>query len=181
MIHMLALTAMDSSADLNDAAARIAAAHGDVLSIEKLYFRDFEPQRISLDPVRSALSRADIVLIDVRSDTRLGRSLPALLAGHNKTVVVLIAVSNDIFALTRMGSFSGAMMFKPGRERPFSINDYIKTKKFAALGKKLTSLLPVRMLRDMNRWMLIQHYYAQGGCDNLYNMLLTLLKALRRA
>ena len=52
-------------------------------------------------------SRADIVLIDVRSDTRLGRCLPELLAGQNKTVVVLIAVSNDIFALTRMGSFSG--------------------------------------------------------------------------
>ena len=68
------------------------------------------------------------------------------------------------------------MIFKPGQERSFSITDFIRAKKFAALGKKLTSLLPVRMLRDMNRWMLLQQYYAQGGADNLYAMLLTLLK-----
>jgi len=176
VIRILALTAMDNSTDLFDAAARVATEHKNMLFIEKLYSRDFEPQSSSLDPVREALSRADIILIDVRSDTRLGRCLPELLADHNKTVVVLIAVSNEIFSLTRMGAFSGTMIFKPGRERSFSINDFIKAKKFATLGKKLTGLLPFRMLRDMNRWMLIQQYYTQGGSDNLYSMLLTLLK-----
>ena len=173
---MLALTAMDNSADLNDAAARIHAAHGDICSIKKLYFKDFESHSATLDPVREAVAGADIILIDVRSDTRLGRSLPALLAGHNKTVIVLIAVSNEMFALTSMGAFSGRVMFKPGQDRSFSITDYIRVKKFSALGTKLSALLPVRMLRDMNRWMLIQEYYAQGGVDNLYNMLLVLLK-----
>ena len=176
MIRILALTAMDSSADLNDAVTQVTAQYGDVLSIKKQYFQDFESQNKSLDPVREALKRADIILIDVRSDTRLGRSLPALLAGHKKTVVVLIAVSNDVFSLTNMGSFSGHMIFKPGQERSFSIKDFIKTKKYTALAQKLTGLIPFRMLKDMNRWMLVQQYYTQGGPDNLYNMLLTLLK-----
>ena len=106
----------------------------------------------------------------------MSRSLPELLGGQNKTVVVLIAVSNDIFALTSMGAFSGRVMFKPGQDRSFSITDYIRVKKFSSLGRKLSSLLPLRMLRDMNRWMLLQEYYAQGGVDNLHNMLLVLLK-----
>lgn len=176
MIRILALTAMDNSADLNGAAGRLRAEHGDLCSIQKFYFNDFESHSASLEPVREAVAAADIILIDVRSDTRLGRSLPDMLAGQNKTVAVLIAVSNEIFALTRMGAFSGAMMFKPGQDRSFSITDYIRIKKFSALGRKLSSLLPLRMVRDMNRWMLIQEYYAQGGADNLYNMLLTLLK-----
>ena len=176
MIRILALTAMDSTADLNDAVMRVAAEHGNILLVEKFYFRDFESQRASLEPVREAVGQADIILIDVRSDTRLGRSLPEMLGGYNKTVIVLIAVSNDIFALTRMGAFSGRLMFKPGRDKDFSINDFIRTKKFAALGEKLSSLLPFGMLRDMNRWMLLQQYYAAGGADNLYNMLLVLLK-----
>jgi len=176
VIRVLALTAMDSSADLSDAATRILSEYGSVLSIEKLYFRDFEAHDADLGPVKAAIARADIVLIDVRSDTRLGRSLPTLLAGRDITVVVLIAVSNEIFALTRMGSFSGVVMFKPGRDAAFSIADYIRAKKFAALGRKLIALLPIGMVRDMNRWMLLQEYYAQGGADNLYNMLLVLLK-----
>ena len=142
MIRMLALTAMDNSADLNDAAARIHAAHGDSCSIKKLYFKDFESHSASLDPVREAVAGADIILIDVRSETRLGRSLPALLAGHNKTVIVLIAVSNEMFALTSMGAFSGRVMFKPGQDRSFSITDYIRVKKFSALGRKLSPCCP---------------------------------------
>jgi len=176
VIRILALTAMDNSADLNGAAVRLRAEHGDLCTIQKFYFNDFESHSASLDPVRAAVRTADIILIDVRSDTRLGRSLPSLLEAQDKTVVVLIAVSNDIFALTRMGAFSGAMMFKPGQDRSFSITDYIRVKKFSALGRKLSRLLPLRMVRDMNRWMLLQEYYAQGGADNLYNMLLVLLK-----
>ena len=63
MIRILALTAMDSSADLNDAVAQVTARQGNVLSMEKLYFRDFEQHNTSLDPVREALRRADIILI----------------------------------------------------------------------------------------------------------------------
>ena len=182
MIRILALTAMDNSADLNDAAAQHCCSSTETCSALKNSISVIlNPSAQALILYEAALSRADIVLIDVRSDTRLGRCLPELLAGHNKTVVVLIAVSNDIFALTRMGAFSGRMIFKPGRERPFSINDFIKAKKFAALGKKLTSLLPVRMLRDMNRWMLLQQYYAQGGADNLYAHAAHAVKTLRRA
>ncbi len=176
MIRILALTSMDNTADLNDAAARVRTGHGEICSIKKLYFRDFEPHSASLDPVRAAVASADIILVDVRSDTRLGRSLPELLAGRNTTVVVLIAVSNEIFSLTRMGAFSGAMMFKPGQDRSFSIAQYIRVKKFTALGRKLARLLPLRMLRDMRRWMLAQEYYAQGGAGNLYALLLMLLK-----
>jgi cobaltochelatase CobN len=176
VIRILALTAMDNSSDLNAAAGRLLAEHGDLCSIQKFYFNDVESHSASLEPVREAVAAADIILIDVRSDTRLGRILPDMLAGHNKTVVVLIAASNEVFALTNMGAFSGSMMFKPGQDRSFSITDYIRVKKFSALGRKLSGLLPVRMLRDMNRWMLVQEYYAQGGADNLYNMLLVLLK-----
>lgn len=176
MTRVVALTSLDSSAPLREAVDRIQACYGRIISLEKHYVKDFEPPDIPLAPLARSIAQSGIVLVDVRSDSRLARNLPGLLADFTGTVVVLVGVSNDIFALTRMGSFSGARLFKPGQDRPFSIDAFIKTKKYSQLTGRLTALLPFGVLGDMRRWMAAQQYYSEGGPDNLENMLLLLLK-----
>jgi len=50
--------------------------------------------------------------VDIRGDIRVGRELPKMLENKDKTVVVLVAGSQHIFALTKMGKFRGERIFK---------------------------------------------------------------------
>ncbi len=176
MTRILAITTLNNSSELKEAADRIHVRYGPVARIEKLYLKDFEAPDASFDGVRASIRNADILLVDIRADTRLGRALPRLLADFTGTVVVLIGVGNDIFALTRMGSFRGSRLFKPGREKTFTIDSFIKARRYSELTERLTAMLPFGMLGDMRRWMKAQQYYSEGGVDNLENMLLLLLK-----
>ncbi|MBN2107170.1 MAG: cobaltochelatase subunit CobN, partial [Deltaproteobacteria bacterium] len=176
MKNILLLTSLDTTLALKIALEKITAGYGPVCSVRKFYFKDYESPDIPLDDIREALASADIIVIDTRSDTRVSRALTGLLAGVKKTVVVLVGVTPEIFSLTRMGKFSGAVMFKNAGDKEFTIESYVKTKRFSGLTKMLGRLLPVGMLKDMRVWVLCQEYYSEGGEKNLENLLLLLLK-----
>jgi len=77
-------------------------------------------------------------------------------------------------SLTRMGSFSGSDI--PSREGAFDVEAFLKVKKFSELTKKLGAILPLGKLKHMRNWVLACDYYAEGGTQNLKNLLLFMLK-----
>jgi len=176
MKKILALTTIDNTAALKDAIERIKEEYGDIVKIKKIYFNDYENPDISLKPIEYEINSSDIILVDIRGDIRIGRKIKEMLKGKEKTIVVLVAGSQHVFALTRMGKFRGEIIFKPGREKEFNVHTYIKTKRFSKLTKKLGKIIHFGMLKDMRNWIMAQEYYAEGDEQNLKNLILFLLK-----
>lgn len=176
MKKILALTTLDNTVALREAVEKIREKYGDIVEVKKVYFDDYENPDVPLKPIEEEIEPSDIILVDVRGDIRVGRELPHMLEGKDKTVVVLVGGSQHIFALTKMGKFKGERIFKPGREKEFNVHTYVKAKKFSELTKKLGRIIPFGMLKDMRNWVLAQEYYAQGDAENLKNLLLFLLK-----
>jgi len=161
---------------LKEAVKRIREEYGSIVDIKKIYFDDYENPDVSLKPIEKEIDSSDIILVDIRGDIRVGRELPRMLENKDKTVVVLVAGGQHIFALTKMGKFRGEKIFKPEREKEFNIHTYIKAKKFSELTKKLGKFIPVGMLKDMKNWILAQEYYNESDAENLKNLILFLLK-----
>ncbi|MGQ9465849.1 MAG: magnesium chelatase subunit H, partial [bacterium] len=176
MKKVLALTTLNDTVALRDAVSAIREEYGDIVEVRKIYFNDYEDPDVSLKPIEEEIDSSDIILVDIRGDIRVGRELPGILKGKDKTVVVLVGGSGHIFALTKMGKFRGETIFKPGKEKEFNVHTYVKAKKFSELTKKLGKLLPFGMLKGMRDWVLAQEYYAEGDSENLKNLILFLLK-----
>ena len=178
MKKILALTTINNTIALKEAVEEIKEEYGDIVKIRKIYFDDYENPDVSLKPIENEISSSDIILVDIRGDIRVGREIPQMLntIGKGKTVVVLVAGSQHIFALTKMGKFKGEIIFKPEREKEFNVHTYIKTKRFSELVKKFGKIVPFGMLKDMRNWILAQDYYAEGDTNNLKNLILFLLK-----
>ncbi len=176
MKKIFALTTVGNTVPLKEAVEEIRRGYGDILEVTKVYLHDYDSPDISLEPVEKAINQADIILVDIRGDVRIARELPRMLEGKNKTVVVLVAGSQYIWAWTKMGKFKGEKIFKPGRDKEFNIHTYVKTKKFSNLTKKLGSIFPFGILKDMKNWILAQQYYLEGDPENLKNLFLFLLK-----
>jgi len=175
MKKILALTTIGNTVALKEAVERIKEKYGNILEVTKIYLQEYESQDVSLEPIEKAVDEADIILVDIRGDVRISRELPKFLEGKNKTVVVLVAGSQHLWKLTKMGKFVGEKIFK-GKEREFNIHSYRKTKKFSSILEKVASVLSFGMLKDMRNWILAQQYYLQGDAENLKNLLLFLLK-----
>lgn len=175
MKRILFLTTLNNTQSLKEACESILKTYGNIVEVKKVYLDEFEKPYISLEPLKKEIKMADIVLIDIRGDTRTGRELPSLVEGKDKTVCVLVAGDQKIFSLTRMGKFKGEMIFK-GKEKKFDIHAYVRTKKISEITKKLGKLFPFGVLRDMKNWILAQQYYAEGGTENIKNLILLLLK-----
>ena len=176
MKKILALTTINNTVALKEAVEKIREEYGDIVEVRKIYFDDYENPDVSLEPIEKEIESSDIILVDIRGDIRIGRELPKMLEGKDKTVVVLVGGSHHIFALTKMGKFRGDIIFQPGREKEFNIHSYIKAKKFSELAKKLGKIIPFGMIKDMRNWILAQEYYAEGDAENLKNLILFLLK-----
>jgi len=176
MRKILALTTINNTMILKEVIKKIKEEYGNIVEIRKIYFDDYENPDIPLEPIEKEIDSSDIILVDIRGDTRIGRELPRMLENKDKTVVVLVAGSQHIFALTKMGKFSGEKIFKPGKEKEFNVHTYVKAKKFSELTKKLGKFIPIGMLKDMRNWVLSQEYYAEGDAENLRNLILFLLK-----
>jgi len=173
---ILALTTINNTISLKEAIERIRQEYGSIAEVKKIYFDDYENPDVSLRPIEDEVNSADVILVDIRGDIRVGRALPHMLEGKDKTVVVLIAGSQHVFALTKMGKFNGGAIFKPEKEKEFDVEAYIKTKRFSEIAKKLGKIVPFGMIKDMRNWVLSQEYYAEGDSENLKNLILFLLK-----
>ena len=177
MRKILCLTTINNTVALKDAVDKIWEEFGKIVMIKKIYFDDYEDPDVSLKPIEDEINSSEIILVDIRGDVRIARELPKMLDGKNKTIIVLVAGGQHIFALTKMGKFRGEMIFKPGKEKEFDVNSYIKAKKFSELTKKLGRILPFGRLKDMRKWVLAQEYYTEGDAENLKNLILFLLKS----
>ncbi len=170
----LLLSTIDNTRELREALAEIRAEYGEILSVKKIYFSDWERGRIDPKEVEEAAKSARVILVDIRGQTEFTDRIRELMTGSTATVVVLVGGSRDIFSLTRMGSFSGADL--PRREGRFDIEAYLKARKFAEIAKNLGSVLPVGKLKHMRNWVVACEYYAEGGKKNLKNLFLFLLR-----
>lgn len=174
MSRFLLLSTIDNTRELREALAEIRAEYGEILSVTKIYFSDWERGRIDPVEVEEAARSSRVILVDIRGQTEFTDHLRELVIGSAATVVVLVGGSRDILSLTRMGSFSGADL--PRREGRFDIEAYLKARKFMDLTKKLGSILPVGKLKHMRNWLVACEYYAEGDKQNLKNLLLFLLR-----
>lgn len=174
MVAFLLLTTIDNTRELREALAEIRAEYGDILSMKKIYFSDWERGAIDPAEVEKAVRSSRIILVDIRGQTEFTDRLQDLLAGRDAAVVVLVGGSRDILSLARLGSFSGADL--PQREGRFDIEAYLKAKKFMELAKRLGSVLPVGKLKHMRNWLVACEYYAEGGKENLKNLFLFLAR-----
>jgi cobalamin biosynthesis Mg chelatase CobN len=172
--NFLLLSTIDNTRELREALAEIRAEYGEILSVEKIYFSDWERGRIDPREVEEAVKSARVILVDIRGQTEFTDQLRELITRSAATVVVLVGGSRNILSLTRMGSFSGADL--PRREGRFDVEAYLKARKFAEIAKKLGSVLPVGKLKHMRNWVLACEYYAEGGKENLKNLFLFLLR-----
>ncbi|MHA1304689.1 MAG: cobaltochelatase subunit CobN, partial [Candidatus Heimdallarchaeaceae archaeon] len=177
MKKILALTTINNTVALKEAVEQINKEYDNIVQIRKVYFDDYENPDVSLDSIEREIDSSNIILVDIRGDTRISRALPRMLENKDKTIVVLVAGSQHIFALTKMGKFNGKIIFKPEREKEFNVHTFIKTKKISDLIKRLGKFVPFRMLKDMRNWVLAQDYYAEGDAENLKNLMLFLLKS----
>lgn len=176
MKKILALTTINNTVALREAVKSIRNEYGNIVEVKKIYFDDYENPDVSLKPIEEEIDSSDIILVEMMGDTRVSREFPYMLDGKDKTVVVLIGGNENILALTKMGKFKGEKIFKSKKEKEFNVHTYVKAKKFSELTKKLGSIMPFGMLKDMRNWVLAQEYYTQGGAENLKNLILFLLK-----
>jgi cobaltochelatase CobN len=174
MVKFLLFSTIDNTRELRDAVSELKAEHGDILSLRKVYLDDLDKGRISLEEIESEVRASQIILVDIRGQSKSSDYLKELLPQVKATIVVLIGGGSNIFALTRMGSFKGSDIFKGDRQMDVDI--YIKTKRFSELTKKIGSVLPFGKLKDMRNWVIAQEYYANYGKENIKGLLLFLAK-----
>ncbi|MHA1310063.1 MAG: magnesium chelatase subunit H [Candidatus Helarchaeota archaeon] len=176
MKRILALTTINNTTSLKEAINEIKLEYGKIVEVHKVYFDEFENNNISLQEIKNKIIESDIILIDIRGDIRVGRELSSLLKGLDKTIVVLVAGSQQIYSFLNMGKFKGSMIFKPNKDVEFDIHKFLKMQKISEFTKKLGRILPIGILKDMRNWILAQEYFAEGGTENLKNLILFLLK-----
>ncbi len=176
VVKFLLLTTIDNTREFREALAEIKAEYGEILSLRKVYFSDWERGELELTQVEEVVRSADVILVDIRGQTELTDHLRKIIPeSRATTVVVLVGGSREIFSLNRMGSFSGSDL-PQGESNSFDIESFLKVKKFTELTKKIGSFLPVGKLKHMRNWVLACEYYAEGGKENLKNLFLFLLR-----
>jgi cobalamin biosynthesis Mg chelatase CobN len=176
VVKFLLLTTIDNTRELREALAEIKAEYGEILSLRKVYFSDWERGELELAQVEEVVRSADVILVDIRGQTELTDHLRKIIPeSRAATVVVLVGGSREVFSLTRMGSFSGSDL-PQGEGSSFDIESFLRVKKFTELTKKIGSFLPVGKLKHMRNWVLACEYYAEGGKENLKNLFLFLLR-----
>ena len=175
MINFLMLTTVDNTWELRQAIREIIAERGEVITVRKMYLDDLDRGRLSLGEIEEAIMSSDIILVDVRGQTRITEYLPRFFDQSNATVVVFPIGSTEIFALTRMGSFNGTDIFKG--DMKVDVNTFSKIKFAGEATKLLGRFLPFWKIKDMRNWVLAGQYYTEHGTENLKNMLLSLARS----
>lgn len=175
MIKIIALTTLDNTLNLKKAVEEAKKEVGNVFTLKKVYLDDYEDPEVSLETLEREIDEADIVLVDIRGDVRVGRELPRILEGKKKTVIVLLGGGQHIQRLTKMGKFDASKIFK-GPEKEFNVHTFMRIKKLSELTEKIGRVLNVGMMKDMRNWILAQRYYYEGTVENLKNLILMVLK-----
>ncbi len=175
MVKFLMLTTLDNTWELLQAIREIKSEYGEIIAVRKLYLDDLDRGRLSLGEIEQAIQSSDIILVDVRGQTRITEYMSRFFSQSEATIVVFPIGSVEIFALTRMGSFNGADIFRG--DMKVDINTFSKLKVAGEITKLMGRVLPFWKLKDMRNWVLAGQYYTESGVENLKNMLLSLGRA----
>ena len=164
MTNFLLFSTLDNTRELREAMKEIKGEYGEILSLRKIYFSEWD-KKPDYTRMKEAINQAQVILVDIRGQSRFTDWVRQAIADSSAVVTVLIGGHRDIMSLTRMGSFSGSDI--PSREGAFDVEAFLKVKKFSELTKKLGAILPLGKLKHMRNWVLACDYYAEGGTQNL--------------
>ena len=162
---------------------RIKHEIGDVFDFKFYNTHEIDNEVIDIESFANELKSADIVLIDIRGGDLVTKVVFESLKDQKNTVVCLIGGSDQLFKLTRLGSFSFASFDKLKKipvlgkifkkERKIDYGKILQMReRFEKLGKKL----PFGMLRHARNFVYLSKYYDNPSEENYYNMFLLLLK-----
>ncbi|MGB9838753.1 cobaltochelatase subunit CobN [Methanothermobacter sp.] len=169
MKRILAVTTINNTASLKEALMKIRDEHGDIVSIKKVYLEKYEDPSVPMDELERDVEEADVVLVDIRGNERIGRELPGILDGMDKTVITLVWGSNHILSLTSMGSLNLGRLVELA---PEGIDSLVKSRKI----REILRIAGSDEIRDdLENWFRIMDYYGGGDPDNLMNMILFIL------
>jgi len=169
MKKILAVTTINNTASLKEAITRIREEHGEILRIRKIYLEKYEDPHAPLDELGEEVAESDVILVDIRGDERIGRELPGILRGMDRTVISLVWGSNHILSLTSMGKLDLREILE---RAPQGIDRQVRSRDAESI-IRIHDSDDIR--EDLENWFRIMDYYAGGDPENLRNMLLFIL------
>lgn len=128
MTNFLLFSTLDNTRELREAMKEIKGEYGEILSLRKIYFSEWD-KKPDYTRMKEAINQAQVILVDIRGQSRFTDWVRQAIADSSAVVTVLIGGHRDIMSLTRMGSFSGSDI--PSREGAFDVEAFLKVKKFS--------------------------------------------------
>lgn len=179
MKKIFAITTMNNTLSLKDALGKIKRDYGDIVLIRKIYLEKFENPQVSMEEVAAQIDQSDIILIDIRGDERIGRELPELLKGKNKTVITLVWGNPIIMGLTNLGEFNARELMADFQENGQDLEKLVRNQQVNQIIQYVNKFNPEnrkKLQKNVKNWFTIMDYYRQNDAENLQNMILFLLK-----
>lgn len=170
-----------------DAARNLSRRCDEEFDFKVFYPPEIDEEIISEEHFQRELLEARIVFIDIRSGGRVAKIVHRTLKDGKNTVFTLIGTS-ELFALTRVGSFSMKRFFAERKgvrgdrsndvqtevDKPRMLMERIE--KISNIIEKGGKLLPVGVLKHARNYVLATRYWQYGGEENIENMLLMALR-----
>lgn len=180
MKKILAITTMNNTLSLKDALSKIKREYGEILSIHKVYLEKYENPEVEMEDITEEIDNSDIILVDIRGDERIGRELPGLLNGKNKTVITLVWGNPVLMGLTNLQEFNVEKVMHLFQKQGDDFEKYVRGQKIAQIIRKIEKYADKEFtfeIKDhIKNWFTIMDYYRQNDAENLKNMILFLLK-----
>ena len=143
------------------------------VNLDIVYVHDLD----KLDPrdVASRVAGADVLLVDIRGG--VPRHVEEAILGSRARIVVPLVGGTVTLAYLRLGNLSGEVIAKRMRPLDFDADklDVSKMFKMLNVAEKVTSALPVGVLRDWRNFIWLTKYWTYWGRRNLENMLKLIL------
>ena len=177
MTNFLLFSTLDNTRELREAMKEIKGEYGEILSLRKIYFSEWD-KKPDYTRMKEAINEAQVILVDIRGQSRFTDWVRQAIADSSAVVTVLIGGHRDIMSLTRMGSFSGFRYSQP--RRGLRCEAFLKVKKFSELTKKrgrfslwVSSSICATGVQACD-------YYAEGVLQTLKNLLLSYAQGILR-
>ena len=172
-INMTLISTKTSLRSFFEAAKSVEKELGIKLSLDVVYVSDLD--RLDPEGVASRVSKADILLVDIRG------AVPSYLEGSLKTsaarIIVPLVGGTSSIAFLRLGHITGENFARRAKPLDFDADRLDVRRVFRVVDtvEKVSRALPVGVLRDYRNWVWLTKYWAFWGRGNLENMLKLIL------
>ncbi|MDY6853156.1 MAG: magnesium chelatase subunit H [Thermodesulfobacteriota bacterium] len=176
--RIVLITTMCATGSLALALHEVTKEHGNIVALRNYYLSEVDTGLIDEERLKEDLNSADIVLLDMRGQTRGAKMVMESLSRNEKTIVTLCGGTTEILSLTKMGSFNGRKIFERQPDIGFDKDsiDISTSLKIMDLIKKTGKILPFGTIRHARNWAFAIDYWQYGGMQNLKNLLLLLVR-----